>query len=125
YGCLEGDVGYREMLKQGLLLHLEESPYQALTALGERAGEMITREELVRRLWPDGTFVDFDRGLNAAVTRLRQTLSDSAESPRYVETVARRGYRLLAPVRAEPEVTASLGASRKPPVRIWLVVLLA
>src|SRR6185295_12529174 len=75
-------------------------PLQVLTALLERPGEIVTREELAQRLWPTGTFVDFDKGLNAAVTRLRQTLSDSAETPRYVETVARRGYRLIAPVNA-------------------------
>jgi hypothetical protein len=69
-----------------------------LTALLERPGEVVARDELVRRLWPEGTFVDFDKSLNAAVTRLRQTLSDSAENPRYIETVARQGYRLLTPM---------------------------
>jgi Tol biopolymer transport system component/DNA-binding winged helix-turn-helix (wHTH) protein len=124
FGAFEVDLGVGELRKHGLRLRLQEQPFQVLTALLERPGEVVTREELVRRLWPDGTFVDFDRGLNAAVTRLRQALSDSAESPRYVETVARRGYRLIAPVHAEPEVSAPLVIPRKRPVRIWPVVVL-
>ena len=84
-------------------LRIQEQPFKVLTALLEQPGDLVTREELVRRLWPDGTYVDFDRGLNAAVTRLRQVLSDSVESPRYVETVSRRGYRLIVPVQEGPE----------------------
>jgi len=95
FGVFEVDLRRGELRKQGLRLRLQEQPFKVLAALLEQPGEVIPREELVRRLWPDGTFVDFDRGLNAAVTRLRQVLGDSAEKPRYVETVARRGYRLL------------------------------
>ena len=80
-----------ELRKHGVRLRLQEQPFQVLAALLENPGEVVTREDLIRRLWPDGTVVDFDRGLNAAVTRLRQALSDSAEAPRYVETVARQG----------------------------------
>jgi Tol biopolymer transport system component/DNA-binding winged helix-turn-helix (wHTH) protein len=125
FGAFEVDLTAGELRKHGLRQRLQEQPFLVLAALLEHPGEVVTREELVRRLWPDGTFVDFDRGLNAAVTRLRQALSDSAESPRYVETVARRGYRLLAPLHAEPEVTTPLVASRKPIVRIRPAVLLA
>src|SRR5262249_6023310 len=80
----------------------------------EHPGEIVTREDLVGRLWPNGTYVDFDKGLNAAVTRLRQTLSDSAEAPRYVETVARRGYRWIAPLDfARPEQISTKIAVRQ------------
>src|SRR5581483_3202272 len=79
-------------------VRIQEQPFQVLAMLVSRPGEVITREALVARLWPDGTFVDFERGLNAAVARLRQTLRDSAETPRFIETVARRGYRFVAPV---------------------------
>src|SRR4051794_18189900 len=98
FGAFEVDVASGELRKQGLRIRLQEQPFAVLAALLERPGEVVTREELIRLLWPDGTVVDFDRGLNAAVTRLRQALSDSAESPRYVETVARRGYRFIGMV---------------------------
>ena len=98
FGVFEVDFQSGELRKQGVRIRLQEQPFQVLTALLERPGELVTREELVRRLWADGTVVDFDRGLNAAVTRLRQALCDSAEAPRYVETVARRGYRWVAHV---------------------------
>ena len=98
FGAFEADLVNIELRKRGLRLRIQEQPFQVLSALLARPGEVITREELSARLWPDGTFVDFDRGLNAAVARLRQVLNDSAETPRYVETVARRGYRFIAPV---------------------------
>jgi Tol biopolymer transport system component len=100
-----------------LRLPLQEQPFQILAALLERPGEVVTRDELVRRLWPDGTFVDFDRGLNAAVTRLRQALSDSAEAPRYVETVARRGYRFIAPLDTEEVARRNV---TPPKGRVWI-----
>ena len=109
FGVYEVDLASGELRKQGTLLRLQEQPFQVLSALIELPGEVVSREDLIRRLWPDGTAVEFDHGLNAAVTRLRQVLSDSAESPRYVETVARRGYRFIAPVEpaslAVPAIT--------------------
>src|SRR5678815_949447 len=98
FGVFEVDLASGELRKQGLRIRLQEQPFAVLAALLEHPGEVVTREELIRRLWPDGTIVDFDRGLNAAVTRLRQALSDSAEAPRYVETVARLGYRFIGTV---------------------------
>ena len=98
FGVFEVDLDRSELRKQGLRVRLQEQPFQVLAALLSSPGEVVTREELIHRLWPDGTVVDFDRGLNAAVTRLRQALSDSAETPRYIETVARRGYRFVGPV---------------------------
>ena len=80
FGLFEVDLTAAELRKKGSRLRLQEQPFQVLAALLERPGEVVTREELVRRLWPDGTFVDYERGLNAAVTRLRQALSDSAET---------------------------------------------
>jgi DNA-binding winged helix-turn-helix (wHTH) protein len=125
FGDFEVDPGAGELRKHGLRLRLQEQPFQVLMALLERPGEVVTREELVRRLWPDGTFVDFDRGLNAAVTRLRQALSDSAESPRYVETVARRGYRLISTTLRESEVATPLTIRRDRHVRKWQAALAA
>lgn len=98
FGVFEVDLANSELRKHGMRLRLQEQPFQVLLALLEHPGKVITRDELIRRLWPDETNVDFDRGVNAAVTRLRQALSDSAETPRYVETLPRRGYRFLAPV---------------------------
>src|SRR4051794_12216127 len=98
FGAFEADLRTRELRKHGLRIRLQEQPFQVLAALLERPGEVVTREELVRRLWPDGTIVDYGGGSNAAVTRLRQALSDTAATPRYIETVARRGYRFIAPV---------------------------
>src|SRR4051794_25559007 len=95
FGAFEIDIPNAELRKKGVRLRLQQQPFQVLVALLDRPGELVAREELIRRLWPDGTVVDFDRGLNAAVTRLRQALSDSADTPRYIETVSGRGYRFV------------------------------
>ncbi len=110
FGQFEIDLSTGELRKNGLRMHIQEQPVRILGALLERAGELVTREELRERLWPSDTFVDFERSLNAAVAKLRQVLADSAEQPRYVETVARRGYRFVAPVEASlpPPETAGL-----------------
>jgi Tol biopolymer transport system component len=99
-------------------LRLQEQPFGVLRALLEHPGEVVSREELVHRLWPDHTFVDFERGLNAAVTRLRQALSDTAENPRYVETVTRRGYRFVGSILPEVEVQPATPAA--PKRRLWI-----
>lgn len=101
FGSFEVNLDTGELRKAGVRIRLQEQPFQVLAALLENPGKVVTREELVRKLWPDGVFVDYDRGLNAAVARLRQSLSDSAESPRYIETVARRGYRFLGTIESE------------------------
>src|SRR5207244_3602912 len=98
FGVFEIDYTNIELRKYGVRLRIQQQPFHILAALLDHPGEVVTREELIARLWPDGTIVDFDRGLNAAVTRLRQVLSDSAQSPKYVETVAGLGYRFIAPV---------------------------
>ena len=100
FGQFEIDLSTGELRKNGLRLHIQEQPLRILEALLERPGELVTREELRERVWQSETFVDFERSLNAAVAKLRQVLGDSAEQPRYVATVARRGYRFVAPVEA-------------------------
>ena len=101
FGVFEADLEARELRKQGRRLRLQDQPFVMLGMLLERAGTVVTREELRERLWPADTFVDFDHSLNTAVNKIREALGDSAASPRFVETVARRGYRFLAEVRWE------------------------
>lgn len=91
-----------ELRKEGRRIRLQEQPFRVLAMLLERPGEMITRADLHRKLWPADTFVDFDHGLNSAVARLREALNDSADRPRYIETVARRGYRFIGQVEPVP-----------------------
>src|SRR6516165_1738203 len=98
FGVYEVDPRAGELRRRGVKVKIQEQPFQVLALLLERPGEVITRVELKRRLWPADTFVDFDHGLNAAIKRLRDALRDSADNPRFVETLARRGYRFLAPV---------------------------
>jgi DNA-binding winged helix-turn-helix (wHTH) protein/Tol biopolymer transport system component len=98
FGTFEVDIPAGELRKNGLKLKLQEQPFQVLCMLVKHSGEVVTREELHSRLWPADTFVDFDHGLNAAVKRLRDALGDSADSPVFIETLARRGYRFIAPV---------------------------
>lgn len=99
FGVFEVDLRAGELRKHGVRLRLQEQPFQVLAMLLERPGETVTREELRNRLWTAETFVDFDHGVNKAVNRIRDALGDSATSPRFVETVARRGYRFIADVR--------------------------
>ncbi|MGH9859887.1 MAG: winged helix-turn-helix domain-containing protein, partial [Candidatus Acidiferrales bacterium] len=93
FGDFVADVAAGELLRAGRRLRLQEKPFQLLLALVERPGEVLTREELSERLWPGGIHVDYEQGLGNAVQKLRQALNDSADSPRYVETLPRRGYR--------------------------------
>ena len=97
FGIFELDARAGELRKRGLKIKLQDQPLQILEMLLERRGDMVTREELQQKLWPaeTNTFVDFNQGLNAAIGRLRQALSDSAVTPRFVETLPRRGYRFI------------------------------
>jgi cholera toxin transcriptional activator len=99
FGVFELDLAAGELRKSGLKLRLQGQPIQVLTLLLEHAGEVVTRDELRQKLWPSDTFVDFDHSLNTAINKVREALGDSASSPRYVETLARRGYRFIAPVQ--------------------------
>jgi DNA-binding winged helix-turn-helix (wHTH) protein len=112
FGVFELDLSVGELRKSGVKLRLQGQPFQVLALLLERAGEVVTREELQQKLWPSDTFVDFDHSLNTAINKVREALGDSASSPRYVETLARRGYRFIAPVQTSvpsspPSATAA------------------
>lgn len=107
FGVFELDLAAGELRKNGAKLRLQEQPFQVLALLLERSGEVVTREDLRQKLWPADTFVDFDHSLNTAVNKLREVLGDSASSPRYIETLARRGYRFVAPVFIVPVFIAS------------------
>ena len=96
FGAYEVDLRSGEIYKHGIRLKLQDQPFQVLAILLEHAGEVVTREELHQKLWPADTFVDFDTGLNSAIKKLRDVLSDSADEPRYIETLPRRGYRFIA-----------------------------
>src|SRR2546423_13142993 len=98
FGAFEVNLQLGELRKNGMRMRLSGQPLQILAVLIEHPGEVVTREELHSKLWPADTFVDFDHGLNNAVARIREVLDDSSETPRYVETVPRRGYRFIAPL---------------------------
>jgi cholera toxin transcriptional activator len=115
FGVFELDLVAGELRKSGMKLRLQGQPFQVLVLLLERAGDVVTREELQQSLWPSDTFVDFDHSLNTAINKLRDTLGDSASSPRYIETLSRRGYRFIAPVRRNH--AAGPGLDRQGPDR--------
>jgi TolB-like protein/DNA-binding winged helix-turn-helix (wHTH) protein/Tfp pilus assembly protein PilF len=98
FGSFELDCAFGELRKRGLRIHLEDQPFRVLAALVERSGAVLTRDELRTTVWPDGTYVDFDRSLNRAINKVRLALGDSAANPRFIETLPRRGYRFVAPV---------------------------
>src|SRR6059058_394618 len=112
FGVFEVDLRAAELRKHGVRIKLQEQPFQILSLLLEHPGEVVTREELRGKLWPAHTFVDFDRSLNKAMTKLRAALGDSADSPRYVETIPRHGYRFLAPVYLPPSEAIHESATR-------------
>jgi cholera toxin transcriptional activator len=108
FGVFEVDLGTGELRKKGARVRLQEQPFQVLSALLQNPGQVVTRDELREKIWPADTFVDFDHSLNTAVNKIRESLGDSASSPRFVETLSRRGYRFIAPVEADVKtVTAS------------------
>ncbi len=118
FGVFEVDLRSGELRRNGVKIRLQEQPFQVLAALLEHPGQVVTREELRGRLWPADTFVDFDHSLNAAVKRLREALGDSADSPRFVETLPRHGYRLIAPLeRLEAASAAPALGGRRPFIR--------
>lgn len=93
----EADASTGELRRQGIRVRLNAQPFQVLLLLLEHRGELLTREQIARALWPEGTFVDYEHGVNSAINRLREALRDPASSPRFIETLARRGYRFIAP----------------------------
>lgn len=115
FSDFEADLRRGELRKHGLRLKLQDQPFKILAALLENPGEVVSREELRQRIWGADTFVDFNRGLSSAVNRLRDALGDTAESPRYIETVARKGYRFIAPI----ESTVPPAPPQATPRSIW------
>jgi cholera toxin transcriptional activator len=106
FGVFEVDLTAGELRKNGARIRLQEQPFQVLTALLQNAGQVVTRDELREKIWPADTFVDFDHSLNTAVNKIRESLGDSASRPRFVETLARRGYRFIASVDSVATATA-------------------
>jgi cholera toxin transcriptional activator len=98
FGAFEADAATGELRRQGIRIKLNAQPFQVLVMLLERPGQLLSREEISRELWPEGTFVDYEHGVNSAVNRIREALGDTAGNPRFIETLARRGYRFVAPV---------------------------
>src|SRR3981081_1355804 len=108
FGVFEVDVRAGEVHKQGARIKLQEQPFHVLTILLQRPGEVVTREELRHQTWPADTFVDFDNSLNTAINKLREALGDSADNPRFIETLPRRGYRFIAPVTGVDGITETV-----------------
>src|SRR5215208_1935864 len=117
FGVFELDVRLRELRTGSTRIRLQEQPFEILRIMLERPGDVVTREQLRQRLWPNGTFVDFEHSLNAAVKRLRAALGDDADNPRFVETLPRRGYRFIASL-ADSDRSASDRDARGSLVRL-------
>jgi DNA-binding winged helix-turn-helix (wHTH) protein/dipeptidyl aminopeptidase/acylaminoacyl peptidase len=124
FGLFEVDLSEGTLAKNGRQIKLQEQPFRLLAMLLEQPGETITRERLKEALWSGDTFVDFDHSLNAAVAKLRQALDDSAENPRFVATVARRGYRFIAPVE-QPREQAPVTGRRRLPIVLGVAAIVA
>jgi len=107
FGVFEADTATGELRRQGMRVRLHPQPFQILCMMLARPGELLTREQICQELWPDGTFVDYEHGVNSAMNRIREALGDKAGSPRFVETLARRGYRFLATVTVAGDEVAS------------------
>jgi DNA-binding winged helix-turn-helix (wHTH) protein len=114
FGTFEVDAATGELRRRGIRVRLNAQPFQLLVMMIERPGELVTREEIAGVLWPDGTFVDFDHGVNSAMNRIRDALGDSAANPRFIETLARRGYRFIAPVEHAGPATAAAPKAAAP-----------
>jgi DNA-binding winged helix-turn-helix (wHTH) protein len=103
FGIFEADLQEKSLHRNGLRVKLQNQPFEVLAALLERPGETFTGDELSRRIWPDGTYVEFEHSLATAVLKIRRALDDAAENPRFIETIPRHGYRFIAPVQAVSE----------------------
>ncbi len=123
FGSFELDLRAGELRKQGVKLKIQEQPFQILAMLLERPGQVVTREELRTRLWPSDTFVDFDHSLNKAINKLREALGDSADSPRFIETLPKRGYRIIGTVQRAENAPAWREAAEPRPKRLHLTLI--
>src|ERR1700684_3747358 len=122
FGVFEVDFRAGELRKNGIRIRLQGQPFLLLITLLKQQGEVVTREELRRTLWPEDTFVDFDHSLGTAINKLREVLGDSASNPRFVETIPRRGYRFIAPVETIGESETVAAASQAPIDRVELAM---
>jgi DNA-binding winged helix-turn-helix (wHTH) protein/TolB-like protein len=129
FGVFAFNPSTGELRRDGIQVRLQPQPAKVLAILAARPGEVVSREDLRQRVWADGTFVDFERGLNFCIAQIRSALGDSAESPRFIETLPRRGYRFVAPVHAEPPQSSAVDRGLQPagpiqtprrPRRRWL-----
>jgi Tol biopolymer transport system component/DNA-binding winged helix-turn-helix (wHTH) protein len=123
FGIYEVNLRAGELRRDGAKIKLQEQPFKVLAMLLERPGEIVTREELEKALWSTDTFVDFEHGLNKAINKIREALDDSADNPRFVETLARRGYRFIAPVDVGAGFKPAPGQVRDLPLRRWLAAV--
>src|SRR5208337_1669912 len=121
FGGFELDLRVGELHGNGEAVLLPQQVFQVLHVLLDRRGELVTRDELKKKLWPNDTVVEFEHGINNTIKRLRRALEDSAEDPRYIETIPRRGYRLMVPVESEVRVAAAVPRRRLGRWKIWLV----
>ena len=124
FGTFEVDVRAGEVRKQGVRIKLQEQPFHVLTVLLQRSGEVVTREELRSQIWAADTFVDFDNSLNTSINKLREALGDSADNPRFIETLPRRGYRFIAPVTSDAGKVPATGAATVSDRRTWKTTVL-
>src|SRR5580693_5663326 len=125
FGVFDADTATGELRRQGIRIKLNAQPFLVLLLLLGRAGQLLTREEIARQLWPDGTFVDYEHGVNSAVNRIREALGDTAGSPRFVETLVRRGYRFVAPVEriaAEPTAAEPIPSPAAEPINRTVIL---
>src|SRR5690349_15136127 len=123
FATFEVDARAGELRKQGVRVKLQEQPFHVLAVLLQRPGEVVTREALRNQNWPPDTFVDFDNSLNTAINKLREALGDSADNPRFIETLPRRGYRFIAPVTRDGTTGGSgTGVSAAAPTHSWKIV---
>src|SRR5215467_5795388 len=125
FGEFTVDTLARELHRNGLRVRLQDQPFQVLALLTQRAGEVVTREDLRKHLWPADTFVDFDNSLNAAVAKIREALADTPENPRFIETVPRSGYRFRAPIETPGDLVVKPPATPEMPDGhhvLWLVL---
>lgn len=127
FGVFEADLNAGELRKNGVRIRLQEQPFHVLAVLLERAGELVGREDICRDVWGEQTFVEFDHALNTAIKKIRIAIGDDAATPRYIETVPKRGYRFIAPVHTQPVVAENsvedvvLEKPARIPSRPWLV----
>ena len=120
FGVFEFDASAGELRKQGLKIHLHGQPLEILALLLEHPGQVVTREEMQKKLWPADTFVEFDAGLNAAIKRLRAALNDDPTTPRYIETLPRKGYRFVGTAaRPRPRWRVTVPVADLPASILW------